>query len=322
MLGALLFIDHSCALQLLDLLGGVTLLQFRFELAARVLGEVILGRQVVHDDVALLLRLARSVLRVRLGEQVELDRRLGLDAVPRGLPLLLALVEDAAPLDDHLGLGEDLLLLDRLLEVRIGALGRGQRVLHIRTLVMRRLFDRRGVAVRVDDRLEVVLLADFVQDRGLLEASPGEILVHDLRLLLHDTESGLRLPLAAKNLRQELLAHLSRALQLALLLKLRLRYHPLKLVHQSARFGLLRYLGRSAFMDLGLVLSRSCGVFGAHLRRECPASMLQSAAGRVESRAVVLREEGLACDSPHLGMSFGLGAALRRLGGLLTHRRL
>ena len=254
MLRALLFVDHSGALQLLDLLHRVTLLHLRLKLAAQVLGLVLLGGEVVHDNVALLLRLARSVLWVWLGEQVELDRCLGLNAVARGLPLLLALVEDAAPLDDHLGLGEDLLLLDGLLEVRVGALRRGQRVLHICTLVMRRLFHRRGVAVRVDDRLEVVLLAYFVQDRGLLETPPGQVLMHDLRLLLHDAESGLRVPLTAENLSQELLAHLSRTLQLALLLNLRLRYHSLKLVHQSAGFRLLRHLERSAFLDLALVI--------------------------------------------------------------------
>ena len=78
--------------------------------------------------------------------------------------------------------------------------------------------------------------------------------MHDLRLLLHDAESGLRVPLTAENLSQELLAHLSRTLQLALLLNLRLRYHSLKLVHQSAGFRLLRHLERSAFLDLALVI--------------------------------------------------------------------
>ena len=63
-------------------------------------------------------------------------------------------------------------------------------------------------------------------------------------------------------------------------------------------------------------------MFRLHCCRERAVRVLESTGRSVEGRAVILREEGLACDSSHLGMGFGLGAALRRLGGLLAHGRL
>ena len=142
----------------------------------------------------LLCLLFRIVLDLLLRQHVELNRSFWLNAVTWRLSLLLANVKQVTALYYDFALGEDLLLLHRLLKIRVWALSRCERVLHYLSLYIRLSRKIGLITIGVHYSLEVILLADLIQYRASyhswlyalhVQISSSQVLVHDLCLLLY-----------------------------------------------------------------------------------------------------------------------------------------
>lgn len=106
----------------------------------------------------------------------------------------MANVKQVTALYYDFALGEDLLLLHRLLKIRVWALSRCERVLHYLSLYIRLSRKIGLITIGVHYSLEVILLADLIQYRASyhswlyalhVQISSSQVLVHDLCLLLY-----------------------------------------------------------------------------------------------------------------------------------------